>query len=65
MRGLPNDLVKLLEGDPVPSLEKMVTFTQYMRAIERTTIPGSSQNVASVSSPESREIVKLTALVKQ
>ena len=63
MRGLPNALqVKLLESDPVPTLEKMVTFTQNMRAIERTTIPRSSKNVASV---ESREIAKLTALVEQ
>ena len=66
MRGLPNALqVKLLESDPVHTLEKMVTFTQNMRAIERTTIPRSSENVASVSSPESREIAKLTALVEQ
>ena len=66
MRGLPNALqVKHLESDPVPTLEKMVTFTQSMRAIERTTISRSSENVASVSSPESREIAKLTALVEQ
>ena len=66
MRGLPNELqIKLLESDPVPTLEKMVTFTQNMRAIERTTMPRPSQNVASVSSPESREIAKLTALVEQ
>ena len=44
MRGLTNALqVKLLECDPVPTLEKMVTFTQNMRAIKRTTIPRSSE----------------------
>ena len=66
MRGLPNEMqIKLLESDPVPTLEKMATFTQNMRAIERTTMPRPTQNVTSVSSPESREIAKLTALVEQ
>ena len=66
MRGLPADLqVRLLESDPVPNLDKMDTFTQNKRGIARTAIPSSSHNVASVSSPESREIAKLTALVEQ
>lgn len=64
MRGLPTDLqVKLLESDPVPTLEKMVSFAQNRRAIDQTTM--ATPHVASVSSVESHEIAKLTALVEQ
>ena len=64
MRGLPQDLqIKLLENDPVPTLDKIVSFTQNMRAIDRTTVSGP--DVAAASSPESLEIAKLTAIVEQ
>lgn len=63
MRGLPQGLqIKLLENDPVPSLEKMVSFSRNMRAIQQNieSVPG----VAAVSREDDR-ILKLTALVEE
>jgi hypothetical protein len=61
MRGLPQALqVKLLESDPVPTLDKMVSFTRNVRAVERNI---ASPTIASVTaSPD--EISKLTKLVE-
>ena len=64
MRGLPSNLqIKLLENDPVPTLEKMVTFAQNWCAIDQTHMP-SPQSSAVVSSPPS-EMANLAALVQK
>ena len=63
MYGLQQELqIKLLENDPVLRLEKMVSFTQKMQAIDRTRASGA--HVAVTSSPESHDITKIAALVK-
>ena len=66
MRGFPSDLqIKLLENDPVPGLETMVTFAQNRRAIDRSDLPApNTQSSAAVSTPPT-EIAALTALVEQ
>lgn len=64
MWGLPQDLqIKLLENNPVLTLEKMISFSENMWAIDWTMVSGP--NVAAVSSPESLEIAKFMALVEQ
>jgi hypothetical protein len=60
IRSFPQALqVMLLESDPVPTLDKMVSFTRNVRAVERNIAPSTIANVTA--SPD--EISKLTKLV--
>ena len=69
MRGLPNPIkLKLLEHNPTPNLEEMLSFTQRYRAIEGYTSPASSSpvpvtNSAATTAQDDSQLSKLVAMV--
>ena len=69
MRGLPNPKkLKLLENNPTPSLEEMLSFTQRYRAIEGYTLPASSSHVtvtnsAATTAQDDSQLSKLVTMV--
>ena len=63
MRGLPQHLqIKLLEHDPVPTLEKMEFFARNMGAIERNA--GDDFTTAVVAAPAAK-LTELAQLVEK
>ena len=63
MRGLPQHLqIRLLEHDPVPTLEKMVFFARNMSTIERNV--GSDFTTAAVAAPADK-LTELKQLVEK
>ncbi|KAK3751298.1 hypothetical protein QZH41_012203 [Actinostola sp. cb2023] len=61
MRGLPKDLkIKMLQHDPTPNLENMISFVQRYRAVQEYM---ETNQVSATSS--SSEMTQLVALVKE
>ena len=69
MRGLPSPIkLKLLEHNPTPNLEEMLSFTQRYRAIEGYTLPASSSpvpvtNSAATTAQDDSQLSKFVAMV--
>jgi len=64
MKGLPKSIrIKLLESDPTPDLNKMVSFVQRYRAIQEYTEDGTETHVAGVASESGDSMADLVALV--
>ncbi len=56
MKGLPKSIrIKLLESDPTPDLNKMVSFVQRYRAIQEYAGDESGTHVAGVASEKNGE----------
>ena len=68
MRGLPKDLkIKLLQHDPTPTLDRMVSFVQRYRAIQEYTDDETFDNrshVSATASAPSHEKAELLSVVK-
>ena len=69
MRGQPNPIkLKLLEHNPTPNLEEMLSFKQRYRAIEGYTLPASSSHVtvtnsAATTAQDDSQLSKLVTMV--
>ena len=64
MKGLPKSIrIKLLESDPTPDLNKMVSFAQRYRVIQEYAEGGSETHVAGVANESGDSMANLVSLV--